>query len=51
MDTVVNDFVQVLRNHQLRVSPAESIDALHALKQTGLRERGGGEGYPAGDAN
>jgi uncharacterized protein with von Willebrand factor type A (vWA) domain len=40
MDTVVNDFVQVLRNHQLRVSPAESIDALHALKQTGLRERG-----------
>jgi uncharacterized protein with von Willebrand factor type A (vWA) domain len=40
MDTVVNDFVQVLRNHQLRVSPAESIDALHALEQTGLRERG-----------
>ncbi|MGB3633547.1 MAG: VWA domain-containing protein [Rubrobacteraceae bacterium] len=39
MDTVVNDFVQVLRNHQLRVSPAESIDALHALSQTGLRER------------
>ncbi len=40
MDTVVNDFVQVLRSHQLRVSPAESIDALHALEQTGLRERG-----------
>ena len=39
MDTIVNDFVQVLRNHQLRVSPAESIDALHALEQTGLRER------------
>ena len=39
MDTVVNDFVQVLRNHQLRVSPAESIDALHALEHTGLRER------------
>ncbi len=40
MDTVVNDFVQVLRNHQLRVSPAESIDALRALEHTGLRERG-----------
>ena len=39
MDTVVNDFVQVLRNHQLRVSPAESIDALHALEHTGLQER------------
>lgn len=40
MDAVINDFVQVLRSHQLRVSPAESIDALHALEQTGLRERG-----------
>lgn len=39
MDTVVNDFVQVLRNHQLRVSPAESIDALHALEHAGLGER------------
>ncbi len=39
MDTVVNGFVQVLRNHQLRISPAENIDALHALSQTGLRER------------
>ena len=39
MDTVINDFVQVLRSNQLRVSPAESIDALHALEQTGLRER------------
>ena len=39
MDAVINDFVQVLRKHQLRVSPAESIDALHALKQVGLGER------------
>ncbi len=40
MDTVVNDFVQVLRRHQLRVSPAESLDALRALEQTGLGDRG-----------
>ena len=40
MDTVINNFVQVLRSHQLRVSPAESIDALHALNHTGLVERG-----------
>ncbi len=39
MDAAINDFVQVLRKHQLRVSPAESLDALHALKQVGLRER------------
>ncbi|CAN5246080.1 VWA domain-containing protein [soil metagenome] len=40
MDTVINDFVQVLRRHQVGVSPAESLDALHALEQTGLGERG-----------
>ena len=40
MDTVINDFVQVLRRHQVRVSPAESLDALRALEQTGLGERG-----------
>lgn len=40
MDTVINDFVQVLRNHRLRVSPAESIDALQALSHAGLGERG-----------
>ena len=39
MDTVINDFVQVLRRHRLRVSPAESLDALSALKHTGLSER------------
>ncbi len=40
MDTVINDFVQILRNHRLRVSPAESIDALQALSHAGLGERG-----------
>src|ERR671914_3072096 len=39
MDAVINDFVQILRRHRPRVSPAESLDALHALKQVGLRER------------
>lgn len=39
MDTVINGFVGVLRDGGLRVSPAESLDALHALKQTGLGER------------
>src|SRR5215217_3090514 len=40
MDTVINDFVQVLRDHRVRVSPAESIDAMRALEQVGLGERG-----------
>src|SRR5919112_3023074 len=40
MDAVINDFVQVLRSPQLRVPPAESIDALLALKHVGLGERG-----------
>lgn len=39
MDTVINDFVQVLRRHGLRVSPAESLDALHALRAVGLGRR------------
>jgi uncharacterized protein len=39
VDAVINDFVQVLRSHQLRVSPVESLDALRALKQVGLSER------------
>ena len=39
MDTVINDFVGVLRDHRLRVSPAESIDALRALEEVGLGER------------
>jgi uncharacterized protein len=40
VDTVINDFVQVLRDHRVRVSPAESIDAMLALEQVGLGERG-----------
>lgn len=39
MDTVINDFVQVLRDHRVRISPAESIDAMRALEQVGLGER------------
>lgn len=40
MDTVINDFVHTLRRHGVRVSPAESLDALYALEQVGLGERG-----------
>ncbi len=40
MDTIINDFVQVLRHHGVRVSPAESLDALNALGQVGIGERG-----------
>jgi uncharacterized protein with von Willebrand factor type A (vWA) domain len=40
VETVINDFVQVLREHRVRVSPAESIDAMLALEQVGLGERG-----------
>ncbi len=39
METVVSDFVRVLRRHNLRVSPAEGLDALRALEQVGLGER------------
>ena len=39
MEAVVSGFVQVLRDHRLRVSPAESLDALHALEHVGLGER------------
>src|ERR671910_1647410 len=39
MDAVINDFVQVWRTPQLGLPPAESLDALHALKQVGLSER------------
>src|SRR5215210_8897444 len=39
MDTVVNGFVGVLRDHHQSVSTSESIDALNALKHTGLGER------------
>ena len=39
MEAVVSDFVQVLRSHSVRVSPAESLDALHALEHVGLGTR------------
>jgi uncharacterized protein with von Willebrand factor type A (vWA) domain len=39
MDRLVVDFVRVLREHRLRVSPAEELDALDALRATGIAER------------
>lgn len=39
MDKVINDFIALLRQQSIRVSPAESLDALSALSQLGLRER------------
>ena len=39
MDSVVGDFIHLLRRHGLRVSTAEHLDALHALRQVGLGER------------
>lgn len=39
MDQVINDFVYILRQHSLRISPAESIDGMLALQVVGLGER------------
>ncbi len=39
MDTIINGFVSLLRRHNVRVSPAESLDALQALHSVGLGER------------
>jgi uncharacterized protein with von Willebrand factor type A (vWA) domain len=39
MDQVIYDFVYLLRQHAVRVSPAESIEALQALSHVGLAER------------
>ncbi len=39
MDKVINDFIALLRQQSVRVSPAESLDALSALSHIGLRER------------
>ena len=39
MDRIVNDFIALLRRHDVRVSPAEGLDALEALRHTGLAER------------
>ncbi|MEA2246688.1 MAG: uncharacterized protein QOH46_1217 [Solirubrobacteraceae bacterium] len=39
MDRILNDFIALLRRHEVRVSPAEGLDALHALRHVGLGER------------
>jgi uncharacterized protein len=39
MDAVIHDFIHLLRRHSIRVSPAESLDALCALRVVGLGER------------
>lgn len=39
MDKIINDFISALRRHNVRVSPAESLDALHALRYVGLEKR------------
>src|SRR5262245_38201077 len=39
MDQVIHDFVHLLRQHAVRVSPAESIETLQALSHVGLAER------------
>jgi uncharacterized protein with von Willebrand factor type A (vWA) domain len=39
VDRILNDFVAVLRRHDVRVSPAEGLDALHALLHVGIGER------------
>ncbi|MEA2246908.1 MAG: uncharacterized protein QOH46_1437 [Solirubrobacteraceae bacterium] len=39
MDRVLNDFMALLRRHDVRVSPAEGLDALQALRHAGLGER------------
>jgi uncharacterized protein with von Willebrand factor type A (vWA) domain len=39
MDKVINDFIALLRQQSIRVSPAETLDALYALQQLGLDER------------
>ncbi|MDQ6643917.1 MAG: hypothetical protein M3Y76_05665, partial [Chloroflexota bacterium] len=39
MDKTINDFIVLLRQQSIRVSPAETLDALHALRHMGLGER------------
>jgi uncharacterized protein len=39
VDRILNDFIGVLRRHDLRVSPAEGLDALESLRHVGLGER------------
>ncbi len=39
MDSIINTFVHLLRQHGVRVSPTEQLDALYALRTVGLGER------------
>ena len=39
MERLVVDFVRLLREHRLRVSPAEALDGLDALRSVGLSDR------------
>jgi uncharacterized protein with von Willebrand factor type A (vWA) domain len=39
MDRVIHEFVRLLRQHSVRVSPVETIEALQALQYVGLGER------------
>ena len=39
MDRTLVDFVRVLRNADVRVSPAETLDALHAVQIVGINDR------------
>ena len=39
MDETLIDFVRVLRNAEVRVSPAEALDALHAIRAVGIGDR------------
>jgi uncharacterized protein len=39
VDRIVNDFIGLLRRHDLRVSPAEGLDALESLRHVGVGER------------
>ena len=51
MDRIVTDFIGVLRRHDVRVSPAEGLDALHALRHVGIGERRGRARHAAHDAH
>jgi uncharacterized protein with von Willebrand factor type A (vWA) domain len=39
VDRILNDFLGLLRRHDVRVSPAEGLDALESLRHVGLSDR------------
>ena len=39
MDTTLTNFISVLRNADIRISPAETLDAFHAVQLVGYRDR------------